>query len=167
MAAGGRKTNKSAQLPKNEIRVQIQHKSISALIDTGAIRSLISDKMARNLHLEILPLQPGDNRRLVTANGSLMKVIGRTSVELKINGLTITYDFLILPNITQDLILGIDFLTDNKAKINFVDKTISFLDDWTGTVILEHYRSATNMVCLIQQCILPPHSETIIPLCVK
>ena len=70
-------------------------------------------------------LQEGDIRRLVAANGKIMNVKGNVDIPLNINGLTVVHTFLVLPYITQDLILGVDFLTKTEAKINFKDRTLT------------------------------------------
>jgi len=53
----------------------------------------------------------------VAANGKIMQVKGNVDIPLNINGLTVVHTFLVLPYITQDLILGVDFLMKTEAKI--------------------------------------------------
>ena len=86
------------------------------MIDTGAVRCLITERLAYKLPFEIDPLREGDTTMLVTANGKLMHVKGTIEVPLIINGLTFVHRFLIMPNLTQDLILGLDFLTRKPGK---------------------------------------------------
>ena len=53
----------------------------------------------------------------MAANGKIMQVKGNVDIPLNINGLTVVHTFLVLPYITQDLILGVDFLMKTEAKI--------------------------------------------------
>ena len=103
-AAGGGKIKESAQsrpVSTNQIQVKISHRFVPALIDTGAVKLLVSQDLVNKLKFPVQKLQAGETKILVTANGRIMRVLGTTEIPLEINGLTVVYKFSILPEMTQ------------------------------------------------------------------
>ncbi len=83
---------------------------------------------------------------------------------MKINGLSMPCEFLILPHIGYSLILGLDFLAANKAQIDFANGVVTFFDNLTAANLsTSHQSRLINSVCTLQTTILPPFSESIVP----
>ena len=131
-----------------------------ALVDTGAGSSVISERLIRKLGMKIKPLDKNDLSVLSTADGNLIKVKGKVCLSIKLNGLTVPYDFLVVPAITEDLILGIDFLSHTKAEINCSDRTVTFFNDMVSVNILNGRN--TTVALITNDCVLPPRSETVV-----
>jgi hypothetical protein len=55
------------------------------------------------LREKIEPLKKGDSSVLISAGGDLIRVQGRVVLSLKMGGLTIPYEFLVVKPLTEDL----------------------------------------------------------------
>ena len=106
----------------NDITVRIGNNNIDALIDTGAVRSLIDDHTARELKLQVIPPKTANAKPLLSANGSEVKTTGHTTVELYLNGLKVDHDMEVAKNLSPPFILGTDFLSKNQAGIDYAIK---------------------------------------------
>ena len=87
----------------NLIKVDVQSVTIIALLDTGASRSAVSEKWLRQLGLRPRPLEMNEANIMYCADGREVKIVGKVSLDLKIKGLTIQYDFLVLCNLSKIL----------------------------------------------------------------
>src|SRR5207247_5145179 len=87
-----------------------------ALLDTGCGTSIISHKFLRKNNLQMTNLKRGQNYVLFAANGSKLRVLGQTTILLNLGGMNVSFDFLVVDNLNQDLILGIDFWNTQKLK---------------------------------------------------
>ena len=147
-------------LSANTVRVKIYNQFCVALIDTGCGTSVMSERLARRLKLKVDRLQVGDNSILVAADGKPMHVRGKTQASIKLGGLTVPFEFLVLEELNQNLILGIDFLKDTKAVINCSDRTISFYDDMIELNLVDSKKKVVAFVN--RQYKLQPRTETIV-----
>lgn len=107
----------------SDIPVQIDGCETSALADTGADHSVMSQTLARALKKV---LAPRTGLQIRTAGGHLITPVGRCTARIKIHGFTYIGTFIVLPERSKDLILGMDFLKANGAVIDFQNSTISF-----------------------------------------
>ena len=55
--------------------------------------------------------------RFMTANGSNLKVLGKTTVRFRIAGLDVMHTVIVAKNLAQHTILGNDFLTENQCDL--------------------------------------------------
>ena len=97
---------------------------------------------------------------LVSADGYSLRVVGTTTVNVDLSSGAMSYEFYVLEELSQNVILGLDFLESNGAAMDFKARTISFFD----TVM--NYKpevNAESQLCLVRNCNLPPMSETIVP----
>src|SRR2546425_1719072 len=147
-------------LNMNKVQVKIFNHFVTALIDTGCMQSVLSERLLQRLRLFPDKLEVGDTQCLFGANGSRIQIIGKIVISIKLNGLTIPYDFLVAKQLTHDLILGHDFLTETKALINYSDNSITFFEN---LVELKLFKKASEILVYSDgNCSLPPRSETIV-----
>ena len=90
---------------------QIQNHNVNTLFDTGATKSVMSGDMYSELQNQML--ETTGLPKVVGASGSSLGVLGRTTCELSINGITVKQDFLVCEHLKRHLILGIDFARKN------------------------------------------------------
>ena len=110
----------------NYITVRISNSNIDALIDTGAVRSLIDDHTARNLKLQVIPHAVRNAKPLLFANGSEVETTGHTLVELYLQGLKVEHRMEVAKSLSPSFILGTDFLSKNQAGIDYAIKPPMF-----------------------------------------
>lgn len=110
-------------------------------------------------------MDPDEILNVVVADGRSIAVLGKTEVGVKVNGLSMPCEFLILPHTGYNLILGLDFLEANKVHVDFANRIVTFFNDLTA-VNLSATRpdKMSNSVCTLHTTILPPFSETVVPI---
>lgn len=102
--------------------VTIDGCDVTALIDTGADYSVISSHLAQELK-KVLTQWTGHVR---TAGGHLIAPTGRCTARVGIRGYCYVGEFLVLPECSRDVILGMDFLRANEAVIDLQSSTVTF-----------------------------------------
>ena len=146
----------------NTINVHIRNRSVCCLLDSGASISCITADLLHKLKLPVESLRDGDTKTVFLADGHPIAVQGRAELTVKISGLSIPCAVLILPSMRFDLILGLDFLTASKARIDFDAKMVTFFDELTATR-LSTSNAHSDTVCCLHATILKPLSETLVP----
>jgi hypothetical protein len=129
-------------------------------VDTGACRSCVSSDFVKQLKLKAKPLKTGDARILFAANNNAIKTEGTVEIDLKIQGLVIPFEFTVIHNLSQKLIIGLDLLNASQAKIDLEDHTVTLCD--LVALPLETIRQQIFSK-LMNALIIPPRSETLIP----
>ena len=97
------------------VPVQIGQSQCNALVDTGASKSIISEKCFQQLMLP--DLKQVYNIDIRSASGNKLKILGLTKCTFSIGNWSYTYDFVVCKNISRPFILGIDFLRQNLIDI--------------------------------------------------
>ena len=77
----------------------------------------MSGDMYRDLENQVL--ETTGLPKVVGASGSSLGVLGRTTCEISINGITVKQDFLVCEHLKRHLILGIDFARTNRAGVHW------------------------------------------------
>ena len=111
-------------------KAHIYGRTVPCLFDTGADVSCINSKT--------LLLFPSDRKinmiekvkPLRGAGGDSLKVHGSQTVELEIDGKTVKHPFLVIEDLNEPMILGIDFIT--RHGLNYSPLTREF--SWEGQV---------------------------------
>jgi len=112
-------------------------RTVQSLVDSGSPKSLMSQKLARQLNLKIYSLE--NQGSLVSASGQALKLLGKTSVSCNINGLFISHTFIVVEHIFPNLIVGTNFLSQNQAVINYRDNTLNILDGLVSMPLQKFY----------------------------
>ncbi|UYV64395.1 K02A2.6-like [Cordylochernes scorpioides] len=118
----GDRINLIVNLQKNKtIRIVIKGMPIEGLIDTGAMVSCIDEELVKKLELKIIP---DKNLKLKSADDQKLNAIGKSRVKFKINKKEYEIEMIILKKCNPVIILGDDFLSQNKALINCQNNTL-------------------------------------------
>src|SRR6218665_3649816 len=150
---------------RNTIAVQINKHNFQALLDSGETTSALSAEMVARLKIPFTKLQPDETINVFVADGRSVDVLGRTELCVKINGLSMPCEFLVLPHLGHSVILGLDFLEANKAQVDFSNKVVTFFNNLTAANLsTSHIGRRSNLVRTLQATILPPLSETMVPI---
>ena len=113
-------------LKENKININISGRVSPALIDSGAAICCI-----RKQFLESFPVcikknvMSSDIDRCTLADKGTTRILGKIWLRFAINGVTYHYTFHIIESLTNNVILGIDFLMNYLASINFEQGTIT------------------------------------------
>ena len=109
----------------------VKGRSIQALLDTGSWLSIVSLKVVRSL---LIPMRstPEDQCILKSAGDDFLNVRGRVNLDLSINNLSMSHEFVVVENLTLNVLIGGDFMYKFNFIIDFVNRTASFfLEMWS------------------------------------
>ena len=146
------------QTTDNLILLQIAGRKQISLIDTGASVSAISHKLVEKLNI---PMLAASRTQLLSAGSQVLPTLGRVEVTINLNGLLVPFEFIVIPQLCNDVILGMDFLNTTQALINVSASTVQFYGGLVVLNLLNHF-SAINVARVVKQYILPPCSESAI-----
>ncbi|RWR99046.1 hypothetical protein B4U79_17084, partial [Dinothrombium tinctorium] len=114
------------------IDVEINNNKTSAVLDTGAVKSIISEKLVQALHLKVVPYIGAELRAV---NNSGLNIVGKASTEIFISernapgkmkhGFPI--ELVVASGTTPSLLLGQDFLELSEALIDCKEHSVKFL----------------------------------------
>ena len=109
----------------NLVQIRIGKLSQSAMLDSGAQISCLSYDIFKKSGLsEQFELQKSDLDYVVGVSGTPIKVMGTAELPLTICKLEIQQKFYIFETFRQPIILGVDFLVSQCAKVNFENYTL-------------------------------------------
>ena len=97
------------------IKVQYNDLIVPTLVDTGALKSGINQSFVEKHKIKIKPLT--GPRNWVTANGGRLETPGEAEIMIKFGQNEITTNFVVIKDLGVNIILGMDFLQENKALI--------------------------------------------------
>ena len=106
--------HQSSITDRNHVTISIRNRTFSALLDTGASRSVCSIHVAKQLKYSIKPLK--SDEILSGANGSLLKVLGTVVLPIKIEDIILHHSFYVVDRVVDDIVLGVDFMEIVGAK---------------------------------------------------
>ena len=113
--------------------------------------------MVINIFTEI-----GDERNILTsASGHMLNILGKAQITIKIREMILSYTFLVIEQLSQNIILDLDFLELYSAKIDYFKEVITFCDE----LIMSNYcvvnAGTQNTVRTIRDIQLLPRSEAL------
>lgn len=116
-------TTISTQKISSDLLVAVDGRESNALVDTGADYSVVSYALAKDLKKV---LTPWNGPHIRTAGSHLIKPLGICTARILIRGVTYVIEFIVLPDCSRDIILGMDFLHANGAIIDLQNSSVSF-----------------------------------------
>lgn len=109
---------------RNKINLEIFGVRTVALVDTGAAISCISEELYIKLKGNNPKVEVANAMNIYGVGGEKHRVIGKVTLPLKFKGLVINYAFFIIRDLQYSLILGDNFLLDNKCNIHYPSRTL-------------------------------------------
>ena len=138
----------------NNLIIQAGNISTTALVDTGATISCISSELLQKIHPKFLNYQESDLEFIYGVGNKQHEVTAKVANKLSINGRNFTQSFYALHN-QYSIILGMDFITANKAKLDFEKSTITL----NGlSCKLQSPPLSSTLVNSAQDSFIPPHT---------
>ena len=92
------------------------------LQDTGSSVTLVHRRLFNKLGPN-LPLEEF-REPIISANGDLLDIVGTCKLRLCVGGVDVVHSVLVAGDITQDCLIGVDFLVGNKCKLDFETGTL-------------------------------------------
>lgn len=122
------------------INIKINNKYITALIDTGSNISVLG-KYGIDF-LKNFPIVINDALvKVTTADGQPQDILGCTELDVNIQSVSKKINFYLIPAVTHDVILGIDFLKQFNVNIDFS----SFSFDVTSLSVINTIQDVSKL----------------------
>ena len=115
----------SQSLWRNSVFVRIADQYMFALVDTGATFSVISLTCLQRINRSIKIGKDKKGWEVGGFCGETQSVLGTVKLQVSFDGIKVLQEFRVLERLPKDAILGLDFLKDNKALINFEKKKLT------------------------------------------
>jgi predicted aspartyl protease len=97
-------------------------KILYTLFDSGANLSCIDEKCLENLEIAV---HLGRKRRLATASeGHFIEISQRVTLDFYIDDVLLSDEFLVVPNLSEEAIIGAATLQKWRIKLNFEDDKV-------------------------------------------
>ncbi len=161
-------TTGTVDISANKVKVQIHNVHTEALVDTGAQRTCISAAMFKRIRsAEELSLEKPDIPSVRGVGGDIIRVCGKIVLSVAIAGLLLYQEFLVLERMHQSVILGTDFLAQQKATICFESNTLSLQGGMSEAQLGAPAKGRSAAVYTARNVEIPPHCEVSIPCTVK
>ena len=74
---------------------------------------------------------PDDLCVLKSAGGDFLNVCGTATLDLSINHLSMSHEFVVVENLTLNVLIGCDFMYKFEVVIGFVNRSVSFMGSLT------------------------------------
>ena len=112
--------------------VRFGHILQPTVVDTGADLSVIRSDLYKKLpRRQIISVEKPDYPDCVSATGDPLKVFCTARIKLNIGASEFEHRFTIVDHLRKRMLLGSDFLSLNRAKINFGERTLTLREGVT------------------------------------
>jgi hypothetical protein len=117
--------------------LEVEDQLISAIIDTGAAVSVITDKLRRKLNI---PIFGKSKFRCTIANGQKIAALGKANITIRYKDeLEIIREIEVIESKEEDLILGNDIWKLFKTKINYEEEIMEVEEEGETIIIPIRY----------------------------
>uniref|UniRef100_A0A0A9XSU2 RNA-directed DNA polymerase n=2 Tax=Lygus hesperus TaxID=30085 RepID=A0A0A9XSU2_LYGHE len=110
---------------QSELELTIENKPCIALLDTGSTSTAIN-KDYFSTHFQHVNTHQIPRKSIIAAGGSELATSKAATLKVQIANNTWQHNFLIIPDLSIDMVLGMDFMTRVKLIYNIAEGTISF-----------------------------------------
>ncbi|KAL4126998.1 hypothetical protein QTP88_011286 [Uroleucon formosanum] len=103
----------------------------SFILDSGATISVINSEQVINSSNSLIETK---NIRVHTANGSILKVIGKMEIDIAFKNWIFPTQFVLVSNLAGPALLGTDFLSKYRVQLDFFNKEIVIYKNITNKI---------------------------------
>lgn len=136
---------------------KVEGKTLQYLIDTGSSENILSRNLFNTLPPHVKKTLQADETRASLADGSGLLIYGTIHLNCRLRTIAVQITFKVA-NITDEAILGMKFLKDNKCAL-FLDKGIIAIQEQMLTCTGRHGEMLTNKVQVLRTIVMPQGSE--------
>ena len=139
----------------------VKDRSVMVLLDTGSWLSIVSLQLVRKLRIPMRST-PEDHCILKSAGGDFLNVCDKVTLDLSVNHLSMSHDFVVVENLTLNALIGCDFMYKFNVVISFVNRTVSFMGGLACEQLRMQSSELKETVRTINFVTLKPYTETIV-----
>lgn len=134
------------------VPLTIKHVRYNATVDTGASVSCLKYAELRRLKIPLRHLKPC-TRKLVAAGGHELQHAGTIVLSVFIAGKHRSIKFVVVRNLTDPILLGLDFLKSSRCSIDFAKHSLTFHADMQAVINKDHVIMPNSQALLPAQLI--------------
>ena len=134
----------------------VKGRSVTALLDTGSWLSIVSLHFFRNLHTPMISISE-DHCILKSAGSDFLNVCGKVTLDLSVNHLSMSHEFVVVENLTLNALIGCNFMSKFNVVITFVKRTVSFMEGLARVQLLNQSNELKETVRTINYVTLKPY----------
>ena len=112
------------------------------LVDTGSAITLLRQDVWSQA---ASPKLEDPERRVITANGEDLHILGQANVCISVGSVTVNYPVLVTSNLTQPCLLGADFLNEQQCLVDLYGRVLKIGKD--EVPLLSTADSSTSVIC--------------------
>ena len=146
----------------NSVVIRVNNHNVNALIDSGASRNCVSEHYFNTCRISRSRLNTNNKLPLISASGASLQCLGTVTLDVNLQGLSFPILFYVIRNLSIKCILGIPFLQDTKAVVDFSNNEIS-LYDRLAVAPLTYNFDRESILSLTKSVTIPPRSEMFVP----
>src|SRR5205823_734284 len=106
-------------------KVKINQEDIEAIVDSGASTNIITQGLLEVLQIDI---QEPSNISFIIANGKKVAALGKTTIQIVLQGREMEIEAQVMDARKKELILGNEFLIEKDGNIDYKTKTLTIKD---------------------------------------
>jgi len=137
------------------VMAKFRNRPIRCLLDSGCERSVIGRRYIQGMRLK------RSKYELFAANKTSLPVDGDADIHFTIDGHPMTTSVSVSP-VIDELLLGSDWLVQNKCRWDFAAATVFVGDQLINTYQRKH-TDVCRRIFVSEQCVVPPRHEANIP----
>ena len=129
------------------------------LIDTGSTKTLLAKEVFDSLGMTDIKCEPSDTT-LVAANSEKLNVYGKVTLPMSVGKKQVIQNFVVADIVTCQGILGMDFLTQNRGKVDIEKKTLKLgkVKIW----LKSNLDNGISRVQLLESINISPYTEAFV-----
>ena len=149
-------------------KVIVNSATTYALIDTGAAVTVVSESFFQSRAHSELMKRPM-NVRFVGAGGEPLSITGMARINIAIGSIRTQMIVYVCKNLTEDCILGLDFLQDHQCIVDYKHKTLAAGNASVQLLRRPDSSNSIRFACasLIESLFVPPFTEIVVSCRVK
>ncbi|MCG7876282.1 MAG: RNase H-like domain-containing protein [Candidatus Thiodiazotropha endolucinida] len=144
------------------VNAKVNGKSVTLLCDSGANVSILNSSLLKKWGKIIAPCLTPVNTMLLTVTGESKPFQGKSVIEIKLGGHTFQHEVL-FADITQDGILGIDFMIKNRCDLIISRSCLKVKGEEIPCYMSNGVQPVCCRVALVENVSVPAESEIIVP----
>ena len=113
----------------NFLVLKLKSGLVRALLNTGSVVSLVSERFAKQHGLAVSPIRDHEYSFLISASGKPLDITGISEFSISIAGLSIPIVARVARYLSHDFIMASDFLQNNGVVIDYNLGVISIAED--------------------------------------
>ena len=140
------------------MKVQLFNTYVYALVDSGSTLSLVRSEIVPQ---EELVNMEDYNGQIVGAEGSKLNVLGSIKKQIQIANKTFNATLIVVQNLQEPILIGTDFMVDNKCILNFSAMSFQLNDDINVPLFQVQNKKSPELKVLLSKTIQIPARTTV------